>query len=853
MKFKDILNLFGRGEVGISAPAQTPVTVNDLYPVATNYKDPVSGFVIPYPTNLRQYKIDEWKKAIAAATRHDDPDRTLLYDIYDYIMFDLHVSTLFESRVLPVKRAAFKIMNIKSKENNEELMTVPDSNWFEDFIEFAIASKFYGYSLIELTDVMDADAYITLIPRQHVDPVKELIFIERGDTKGYSYTEQLRPYYIGVGKSKDLGYLMKITPVILAKKYALAQWNEFNEKCVIPFRVVKTPSRDKKRHQLLGQILQMMGSAGWGVLNDDETLELIQLNDKDAYKAFATLINWLDDSVTRFILGQTATTKQDSTGTYGSLQILEDIADDRHQSDKVFVRRLINNELLPRLTLFGFNFDGHIFVWDNTIELTTDQKIDIINKINLNYVVDPKYVTEQTGIPIVGTKNTVTAVENTAVKKKIDNLSIFQAIRNFYNDATATDNHTVDINNMVNDADTDRILELVHQGKLTEGMIDAQSYMRVANSLFAQVTKGFDTTLKKIDYNHTNANMLQFMRGNIFKFSAAKNEKQLREISALLIDENGKIKPYHQFKNEATEVYKKYNLNWLKTEHTTALAQAQSASVWADAMKTKDLYDLQYETAGDERVRAEHKSYNGITLPADDPWWEKHLPPNGWSCRCRTRKVAKGTKQTPVEKLRGLPKPETGFAYNAGAKKLIFDNTHPYFADLDTDKLTAVKNYGMKPVEDIYKRTDKMPERGEEWDLDTFKKEWQKKADEQNLADHKNGFIIESVLGDKLLFDSKLYGKMVGKKATEQRWKIASNLDDILKKPDEVWQTESVYKGKKSNILSYVKYYKDKAITVVSNIEGDEIIRVSSFYEINKLNDTGHLGNLRMGTLLYRK
>lgn len=418
MDFKNIFDFFGRRTITTVLPQQTPEPENLATTKTTNYHDPVSGFVIPYPLKMRQYKIDEWKQAVAAATRVDDPNRTLLYDIYDNVMIDLHISTLLESRILPVKRAAFKIMNIKNKESNDDLLTVLDANWFDDFIDYTIESKFYGYSLIELTDVIGVDAYITLIPRQHVDQIKELIYLERGDTTGYPYTAQLKPYYIGVGKPKDLGYLFKITPVILAKKQALAQWNEFNEKCVIPFRTVKTPSRDKKRHQLLGQILQMMGSAGWAVLNDDEVVELTQINNKDAYKAFETLISWLENSVTRYILGQTATTNQDNTGTYGSLKILEDVADDRHQSDKVFVRRLINNELLPRLTLFGFNFENHAFTWDDTIELTTDQKVDVINKINKNYIVDPVYVTEQTGIPIIGLKNTLPA-ENIAVKKKL--------------------------------------------------------------------------------------------------------------------------------------------------------------------------------------------------------------------------------------------------------------------------------------------------------------------------------------------------------------------------------------------------------------------------------------------------
>ena len=34
-----------------------------------------------------------------------------------------------------------------------------------------------------------------------------------------------------------------------------------------------------------------------------------------------------------------------------------------------------------------------------------------------------------------------------------------------------------------------------------------------------------------------------------------------------------------------------------------------------------------------------HQSWNGKILPADDPWWKTHFPPNGWGCQCRVHAV----------------------------------------------------------------------------------------------------------------------------------------------------------------------------------------------------------------------
>ncbi len=843
MKFTDLLKSY------FLKPEQ-PVK-NEIWQVAKADKQLPSELIIPKALVNRQYSLMDWHKAVMSATNPDNPNRKLLYDLYDNLMIDLHTSALLNSRVEPVWRAKFRIEAQKSKEKNPELLPIFDMNWFEDFIEYAIESVFYGYSLLELNDFYDlTKAKIELIPRQHVDPINEIIKIDPFDTKGYSYTENLATYYIGIGSKKDLGLLYKIAPVLLAKKYAMGMWSEYNEKMVIPFRTVKTPSRDKKRHQLLGQILQEMGSAGWAVLNDEEIIELTEISGKDAYKAYETFIDRMENSITRLVLGQTATTNQDNTGTYGSLKILMEVAENRHASDKNFVKRLVNNELIPRLILFGQKLTGYIFNWDDATELTTEQKIDLYNKLNLNYTVPPEYVSEQIGIPVTAKQFQPQITANGNQKKK-SKLSIFGQIRAFYGYSNPEGFQNPQGLDFDNDAELDRILKLVHEGKLTKGMIDIESYQRIANGLFTQVTTGFNDNLKNIKYNNTDANLIQFFRGNIFKFSAAKNEKQFRELSAKLLNADGTIKPFNKFKTDVLTTYNNYNKNWLQTEYRTALAQSQNAAIFADAWKTKDLYDLQYVTAKDEKVRDDHAKLDGIVRPVDDGFWKVHTPPNDWNCRCKLRKVAKGTTITKDEDLRNK-KPAKQFQYSAYHDKKIFSSQHPYLNRFDENKLLATENYGMKTIEDIYYKPDKLAKREKDFTEEEFKEFWKKLAEEQKLKET-NSFIIETKLNDKLLFDNDLYNKILDKKATEKRWEIASNLKDIVTKPDEVWTGYNTTTKHAGNIITYIKYYNDKAIVVICNLTDDNIITVNSFYEIKEKTNKGHLGDLRKGVLLFRK
>ncbi len=40
--------------------------------------------------------------------------------------------------------------------------------------------------------------------------------------------------------------------------------------------------------------------------------------------------------------------------------------------------------------------------------------------------------------------------------------------------------------------------------------------------------------------------------------------------------------------------------------------------------------------------RIMHLAWNGLTLKADDPWWDTHYPPKGWGCRCIASVVSEG-------------------------------------------------------------------------------------------------------------------------------------------------------------------------------------------------------------------
>jgi SPP1 gp7 family putative phage head morphogenesis protein len=88
------------------------------------------------------------------------------------------------------------------------------------------------------------------------------------------------------------------------------------------------------------------------------------------------------------------------------------------------------------------------------------------------------------------------------------------------------------------------------------------------------------------------------------------------------------------------------------------LYTAYSAGRWQQMRKVRQARPyLQYVTVGDDRVRPEHAALDGVIKRADDPWWRKYYPPNGWGCRCLAVSLsedelqAEGLKVTSDEEI----------------------------------------------------------------------------------------------------------------------------------------------------------------------------------------------------------
>jgi SPP1 gp7 family putative phage head morphogenesis protein len=197
---------------------------------------------------------------------------------------------------------------------------------------------------------------------------------------------------------------------------------------------------------------------------------------------------------------------------------------------------------------------------------------------------------------------------------------------------------------------------------------------------------------KWIQFNTKNSKTVQELKQNLYRFSGAKTYQQLAEMNSNLVDENGKIRSYSEFKRKVDVVHEKYNKNYLQAEYQTAKRSAQASRQWKGYEENADLFpNLKYMTVGDERVREDHKSLNGIIKPVNDPFWDTHYPPNGWRCRCYVKPTSEASTNQKT-----ATQPDKGFSLNVGKSNKVFNQEHPYFtfpAGDEKNVITAFENF----------------------------------------------------------------------------------------------------------------------------------------------------------------
>lgn len=368
--------------------------------------------------------------------------------------------------------------------------------------------------------------------------------------------------------------------------------------------------------------------------------------------------------------------------------------DDINQADRRFIQRILNTELLPRLEKRGYPVAGGFFHFAEKGEnLTKEQELNIAEKVEqITGQVDEQYWFENFGIPKGKAKKDTKPKEPTTPPEKKEkeeqklsrhfepveasNKSLFKRLRDFFVKAPHSGATSgARLSNSTTDISIEKLLQKalleIYNGD-TE-LVNRLLFEINNNRLQQGINLAFQEAGE--DWRIENSAFINEFRYNTAVFAAFKNHQQTKELIEELIDENGELRSFREFRKATKNIVKDYNERWLQTEYNTAVRSARSAVKWKEFLKTEHLYpNLEYMRSRATHKREAHLDYVGTILPIRHPWWDTHLPPGDWNCKCWVRPTDKEPTGIPNAEL-VLPV----FAGNPG-KTAEFVNLkeHPY-------------------------------------------------------------------------------------------------------------------------------------------------------------------------------
>src|SRR5690606_15174374 len=96
------------------------------------------------------------------------------------------------------------------------------------------------------------------------------------------------------------------------------------------------------------------------------------------------------------------------------------LANDRFESDKLFVKNILNTKVFPRLVKLSPVYAplaNHYFDWDAKEAMSKKEIADLAVTLGQLYEVDPEWVEQQTGVPIIEFRNNLPGPADDLKKK----------------------------------------------------------------------------------------------------------------------------------------------------------------------------------------------------------------------------------------------------------------------------------------------------------------------------------------------------------------------------------------------------------------------------------------------------
>lgn len=386
------------------------------------------------PVQLQRLRVDlkGWRSAIAEAEYAYFPHRVKMQQMYIDTILNGHVAALMERRQDLTMLRKFK-MTVNGTVSDVMTQQFEESQWFEDFMQYALDAGYFGYSLISLGDITnDSFDNLSIVRRWNISPDRRNVTSFIYNPNGVSFDDpKYKDWHVYVKTRSEngvspcgYGLFYKIALYEIFLRNTLGFNGDFVELYSQPYRVGKTTKTDESERGELESALKNMGSSGYAIIDQNDTIEFLETAlGGTGYKGYESLEDRCSKTVSKLILGH-ADAIDSTPGKLGSGQPADGMAmdgspvamalGDKQTKDGRNMQRIVNNDLIPKCIALGmklpkglklqFSNDAEAMELKNktgAINLQEAQIAQAMKSGGLDY--DPAAFTKATGIAAVAT------------------------------------------------------------------------------------------------------------------------------------------------------------------------------------------------------------------------------------------------------------------------------------------------------------------------------------------------------------------------------------------------------------------------------------------------------------------
>lgn len=347
--------------------------------------DMVINQIVVRPVDRSPKDISTVQNGLTAAESPYYPNRTRLYDLYDDIQRDGHLTGIISKRIDAVLNKT--IYFEKAGKKVDEMDDVIQSEVFQEVIAKILESKFWGISGLEF--IPGAELCFEEIPRKHIKPEKGVIAIEQSALEGSDY-EGVSNIWV-IGKKKDLGLLLKCAPYALWKRGDMADWAQYVEIFGQPVRIMKYDAYDLKTKMELQEVVNEAGSSLALLIPKQADFDMKDGKQSNGDGALQEkLMNACNNEMSVIILTNTETTTSSASSGYAQAKEHGKQQIEVSKSDLKFVKNKLNStKFLNILKSYGLPVEGGRFVFKKEFDINVvTQQINVLSIVSAKVPVD---------------------------------------------------------------------------------------------------------------------------------------------------------------------------------------------------------------------------------------------------------------------------------------------------------------------------------------------------------------------------------------------------------------------------------------------------------------------------------